>query len=717
LKYWLLTTEYPPMHGGGISTYCYHTAIMLAENGYTITVFVNDDSVTDFIIEQQLACRVVRFNSNRHHLQASLGYTARLSYSFAGIVRQLIEREGAPRCIEMQDYLGIGYYLTQFKHAGYSFLENIPLLCTIHSPAFIYLLYNRVPVYRFPDYWTGEMEKQAIIAADALISPSHYLVAALKKHISLQGKEPAVIANPYSTSTNAGSGFKRNRIVYYGKLSAQKGSFALLKRFAGLWDKGFSHPLHMIGGTDIVYHPAMKTMGELVKEQYGGYITKGLLQLHGKITPDAISTSLSDAHLVIVPSIVDNMPYVVMEAMSMGKVVLVSAQGGQAEMVEEGLSGFVFDHDDPFSFEKQLNAILAMTDEGIQQMGHNAARRIKERYGYETVASQKTAFIEQLVTGDGSTKHFPFLYQQPIQELPLAMSGESLSIVVPYYNMHAYIDECISSLQESTYQPAEILVINDGSTAAETDSKLAAIAAMPDVTVMNIPHAGLAAARNFGALAARGGFLAFIDPDDKVHPSYYEKAIALLRKKQNVFFVGAWVQYFENSQRIWPSFTPQPPYALVHNPVNSSSLVYKKAAFLKGGLNDAKTDYGLEDYESMVSMLQHGYNGVILPETLFYYRVRTGSMFRDITRAKLLYSNGYITQKHHDYYNRFATDIINLLNANGPGYLYDNPTFATTVTVKGNTGSALVSRLKSFIKKNEPLKKMALQLLKMKSRI
>ena len=319
MKYWLLTTEYPPAHGGGISTYCYFTARMLAEAGHAVTVFSNDDGVTDFILTDETKnIRLLRFNSNRDELHSFLGYAARLSYAFAGVVKKMVAEGGKPDFIEAQDYLGIAYYITQFKHAGYDFMANVPVIITLHSPVFIYLLYNRVPVFRFPDYWTGEMEKQSIIAADTLISPTQFLADEVKKHIAFGEKEINILANPYASNDTAATIFERNKIIYYGKLSAQKGSFKLLEYFKELWDNGFHHPLHIIGGTDIVYHPELKTMGQLVEEKYAVYLQKGLLNLHGKIKPGQIQEYLRDAHVIIVPSIVDNMPYVVMEAMSLG---------------------------------------------------------------------------------------------------------------------------------------------------------------------------------------------------------------------------------------------------------------------------------------------------------------------------------------------------------------------------------------------------------------
>ena len=714
MNYWLLTTEYPPLHGGGISTYCYFTAQMLADKNYMVTVFVPDDSIKDLsITNESTNIKLVRFNSSRNNLHSSLGYTARLSYAFATTVRQIIEEKGKPDIIEAQDYLGIAYYLTQFKHSGYDFLLNVPIIITLHSPAFIYLEYNRVPTYKFPDFWTGEMEKQSIAAATALISPTSFLISEIQKYIPLTDKNIKVIANPFKNSTTPTSSFVRNKIIYYGKLSPQKGSFELLEYFKNLWDNGFTHSLEIIGGTDIVYHPEMKTMGQIIISKYGGYIKNGLLKLNGKIKPSEINEYISDAHVIIFPSIVDNLPYVVMEVMNCGKVILASVQGGQKEMVEDGENGFLFDHNDPSTFTTQLHKILSLSDTEIQRIGKNAIERVKNNYSFEIIFPKKDNFLKNVLKNYSIKPIFPFLYQEDIMPIYQTISTPNLlSIVIPYYNMGNYIDECINSIIESTYKNIEILIINDGSTEELSIKKLSNLAKIENVKVFNNNNAGLAATRNYGANMAQGEYLGFLDADDKIESTYYEKAIITLKTNNNVFFVGAWVKYFENSNSIWPTFTPQPPYLLVHNTVNSSGLVYKKNAFLAGGLNDKKVDYGMEDYESVVNMLSKGFNGVILPEILFYYRVRSGSMFRNITREKLLYSNSYIATKYKTYFTKFAIQIINIINTNGPGYLYDNPTHEVKVFVNVKKDNIVFFTLKNVIKKNERLKRLVLNLKK-----
>ena len=712
-KYWLLTTEYPPLHGGGISTYCFFTSQMFAENGYLVTVFVIDDTIKKLFISVSGNIRLIRFNPNTNNLRSFLGYTARISYAFATVVIDMISKEGKPDFIEAQDYLGIAYYITQFKYTGYILLKDIPIIITLHSPAFIYLEYNRVPTNRFPDYWTGEMEKNAIIAADALISPTNFLIEEISKHISLTGKQIGIIANPYKIDDVSNFEFIKNKIIYYGKLSPQKGSFELLEYFKELWDEGFSYPLTIIGSTDIVYYPEMKTMGQIINKKYALYIAKGLLKFSGKIPPSKINESIKDAHVIIVPSIVDNMPYVVMEAMCIGKVVLASIQGGQKEMIDDGKDGLLFNHNEPITFKNQLNNILSLDKEQIINIGYNARQRVKDRYSFEHIINQKVAFIEQI--NNTSINNFPFLHQETITPvIERTFVKELLSIIIPFYNLGNYIEECVNSVLTSSYKNIEILIIDDGSTDEPSTSKLKLLAKIDKVTIIKKSNTGLAETRNYGANIAKGEFLAFIDADDKVQATYYEKAITALNYNDNVFFVGSWVKYFENSSNVWPTFTPQPPYALIHNPINSSGLVYKKNAFLTSGGNDKKVDYGMEDYESVIQMLKHGFNGVVLPETLFYYRVRSGSMFRNITTAKLLYSNKYISEKHKLFYAKFAVQIINLLNANGPGYLYDNPTFEINISARINTENFLFFRFKNFVKKHNWLKKLVLTLKQLK---
>jgi glycosyltransferase involved in cell wall biosynthesis len=685
---------------------------MLVQQNIQITTFVPDDSITDYkITNTPEGNRIIHFNTNRSKSAEYFGYAARLSYEFASIVQHFIQLEGKPAIIEAQDYMGIAYYLLQFKHQLYSIIKDIPVIITLHSPAFLYLEYNRVPTYRFPDFQTCQMEKEAIKMADWLIAPTQFIIDAIQPFVDITASNKVVIRNPYVVPAHEKvHTIERNKIVSYGKLSPQKGSFELLAYFKKLWESGFKHPLHIFGGTDIVYHPEQLTMGQLTSKKYEKYITNGLLQLHGKIKPAAIEQELHSAHVIIVPSIVDNLPYVVIECMALGKIVLASVQGGQREMIDHGVNGFLFDHTITGDFEQKLQEVLSLTDEKIAAIGNAAKEKVTALYDPAVIGKQKLPLVKDIIQSKQTTTTYPFLYQNKYK--PVTGNGNLLNVVIPYYNMGKYIMECVQSVKASTYADIEILVIDDGSTEPESLAMLQQLGQMAGVKVYHKPNEGLADTRNYGALKATGDWLAFLDADDVVAPDYYEKAMRILKQYTNVFFVGSFVQYFGDTNRKWATYTPQPPYALVHNPVNSSGLVYKKAAFLAAGQNDKTVDYGLEDYESVVHLLSKGYNGVVLPEFLFRYRVRGDSMIRKITREKLLYAYKYIAEKHSSYYATFATQINNLLNANGPGFLFDNPTFAVTVVTNAESNSWLFRKAKAIIKKNKTLKKIVLRLKK-----
>jgi len=712
---------------------------MLAERGVAVTVIVADDSVSEYTVT---SCRqhllIVRFNPARQGVPRELGGAAGLSYAFFRIVELLIKEMGEPDVIESQDYLGIAYYVQQFQLLDYPAFRNIPVLITIHAPAFVYLPYNGVSIYRFPDFWTCEIEKHSIRSADLVISPSAFMAKEVGRSLEYGEGSPVILANPYRPREWGGSAepsyraapaessdrpFRRNKIAYFGKLSPQKGSFELLSTFKALWDEGFPHPLHIIGGEDIVYHPEQLTMGQLVQQRYGSYIRRKLLILHGKLDPAELPAALADAHVVLVPSVVDNLPFACLEAMACGKVVLASVQGGQREIVTDGVNGFLFDHHEPGSFSRNLRRVLELDDEEIVRIGRNA-RASLDRYDYETIGPQKIKLLEQLRAGYRRRSTFPFL-----RPAPLAPSGERglalqlappperaltpnlLSVVIPFYNLGAYLDDCIRSVLDSRRQELEIIIVNDGSTEPSSLDALDRWRSHPSVTVMDIANHGVAHARNTGAERAAGAYLSFLDADDTILPGYYDTSIRVLDQYSNVFFTGSWIEYFGDADGIWPTFPPECPYLLAHNPVNSSALVYKTGAFLTAGLNDPQLEFGLEDYESVVHMARQGLNGVVLPEPLHRYRVRRRSMVRMMNRNKLLLAHSYITEKHRDLYRPYTAEVIQLLNSNGPGYYFDNPTLE--LYVKSTPGRrSWIHPLKRIIRRYPALKRFLLILKK-----
>ncbi|MDF0596583.1 glycosyltransferase family 2 protein [Psychromarinibacter halotolerans] len=108
---------------------------------------------------------------------------------------------------------------------------------------------------------------------------------------------------------------------------------------------------------------------------------------------------------------------------------------------------------------------------------------------------------------------------EPVTEtVPAALR---LSIIIPVYNRASTIDAALSSLCAGGRSDVEVIVVDDGSSDSSVQAVKAAIAAYgmsANTTLLQQDNAGPGAARNRGAKAARGRYLAFFDSDDRWFP-------------------------------------------------------------------------------------------------------------------------------------------------------------------------------------------------------
>lgn len=90
-----------------------------------------------------------------------------------------------------------------------------------------------------------------------------------------------------------------------------------------------------------------------------------------------------------------------------------------------------------------------------------------------------------------------------------------ISIIVPVYNVEAYLQECLDSVSCQTYDGYECLLVDDGSTDASGRMCDARAKADPlHFRVLHKPNGGLSSARNYGMERATGDYIVFIDSDD-----------------------------------------------------------------------------------------------------------------------------------------------------------------------------------------------------------
>lgn len=115
----------------------------------------------------------------------------------------------------------------------------------------------------------------------------------------------------------------------------------------------------------------------------------------------------------------------------------------------------------------------------------------------------------------------------------------SVSIIVPCYNVAAYLDQCMESLAGQSMEDIEIICVNDGS----SDRTAEILREWRDrdgrVRVIDRKNSGVSAARNSGMEAAAGKYIGFVDPDDVVERNMFRRLFdAAVEKDADVAVCG-----------------------------------------------------------------------------------------------------------------------------------------------------------------------------------
>jgi len=238
-----------------------------------------------------------------------------------------------------------------------------------------------------------------------------------------------------------------------------------------------------------------------------------------------------------------------------------------------------------------------------------------------------------------------------------AETSPRISIIIPCYNQGQFINESVESVLNQTLQDFEIIIINDGSTDSYTNELLRNYD-KPKTTVYTIENAGLPAARNYGIRKSRGEYFLPLDADDKIDPEFLEKCVPALNSNPDLGFVYAYTRFFGGEEGEWRNEQFDERKLLLENTVCVSSLVRRQAFEEVGGYN-IEMRQGYEDWDFWVSMVEKGWSGYRIPEYLFYYRKRPGTMCAIANlpnnRTQLI---AQICRNHFDLYRENLPYII-----------------------------------------------------------
>lgn len=232
-----------------------------------------------------------------------------------------------------------------------------------------------------------------------------------------------------------------------------------------------------------------------------------------------------------------------------------------------------------------------------------------------------------------------------------------VSIIIPCFNAGAALGEAVQSALAQTLRDSEIVIVDDGSTDAETLALLGTLPG-PHTRVLRQDHAGPAAARNRGIDAATGEYILPLDADDTIEPEYARLAAAVLDGQPDVGIVYSRATRFGAENGPWelPDFSPD---ELALGNVIFVSAMFRKADWRAvGGFGEMLT-HGMEDYDFWIRLVHRGCRVVRLDSPLFHCRIgaqsRTAAFERDRDQVVATYAE--ILRRNRDFFAEHAESL------------------------------------------------------------
>ena len=206
-----------------------------------------------------------------------------------------------------------------------------------------------------------------------------------------------------------------------------------------------------------------------------------------------------------------------------------------------------------------------------------------------------------------------------------------ISIIIPIYNMEAYLAQTLESVAALSYPNLEVVLVDDGST--DNSASIAQQYATQHAHVHFFQQAnqGVAVARNIAIAQASGCYIFPLDGDDLLHEGFLQEAATILDQRAEVKVVCGSDQFFDQKQGPWrlPPFDIK---LLARKNILNASALYRKADYLQTIGYDSTLPWN-EDWGFWISLLKTGGEVVRLTRPAISYRIRSHSR-RSAHRSK-----------------------------------------------------------------------------------
>ncbi|MCI7555746.1 MAG: glycosyltransferase family 2 protein [Bacteroidales bacterium] len=236
------------------------------------------------------------------------------------------------------------------------------------------------------------------------------------------------------------------------------------------------------------------------------------------------------------------------------------------------------------------------------------------------------------------------------------MTFPLVSIIVPCYNQAQYLSEALDSVMAQTYPNWECIVVNDGS--LDNLDEIARVYCDKDSRIKYLKqnNQGVSIARNNGISHSQGEYILPLDGDDKIAPTYLEKAVRYFLTFPETKVVYSLTRFFGGSNELYQLPTYEYEKMLWQGLIVCTAMI-KRIDFEKTSGYNPNMREGLEDWDFWLSFLKK--NDVVhrIDEVLFFYRRKNDSRTSEsMIHLKELYVQLY--NNHKELYDDYLNEII-----------------------------------------------------------
>ena len=205
------------------------------------------------------------------------------------------------------------------------------------------------------------------------------------------------------------------------------------------------------------------------------------------------------------------------------------------------------------------------------------------------------------------------------------MSAPLVSLCMGVYNGKSHLASALACLKAQTYQPTELVVVDDASTDGTADALAAS--GIPMQLVRRTSNSGTCELPRYQAVkAARGKYCAFLDVDDRWDPEFVSTGVAYLEQHPDVPLVHTYARVIDGDDRVlrvrhegvMPTGAQLLPALFRHCYITISAVVVRREVWLEALREEEIRDFGM-DLDFFIAIARRFPVGFI-PRVLVSYR-------------------------------------------------------------------------------------------------